>query len=529
MRKDSEIFLKKLLEYKQKIGKNNFEVNYTYFKEIPSIDTAIYDILKDLIANNCLTSKSQMLNLEGDISINLTLDGITYFDSNQEKKSPVIFNVSGGQVNIANDNGKIEAVIGNADLKEEKKLPNITEDAFLQSNKTSEYNKTVFISYSWVPDSNKEWVRGLAKRLEQDGVSVVIDYKDLKLGHDKYAFMERIVADKTIDKVLIICNKSYKGKSDGRKGGVGDESAIITPQVYGNAKQEKFIPVVNEHDENGHPYLPNYLASRMYADLTDFEKGYKELLDNILGTGERDGIDKTEEIPQNDIDDFDSSTTFFEYRFRKAFPGVRGMKEFTDPKECVDRLEILLREPLHKKDLQSPIWWFRGNSNLYIHKFKRLSKTKFLMNFDEIEVKRIVVYSAPEYYKTFVYVETYPEKTTGLYGDIKSEDIASWIEWYGEYHEEYAVYNGRNITRQEYDDGAAVIDGKVVDVEGKAELRIRYLTTYNFLICAQFNPINESKHDRTFKEILNGILRSANTVDEIIEFIDGLGRHRKDI
>jgi len=35
-------------------------------------------------------------------------------------------------------------------------------------------------------------------------------------------------------------------------------------------QQGKFIPVVNEYDESDKPFLPNYLASRMYADLTVF-------------------------------------------------------------------------------------------------------------------------------------------------------------------------------------------------------------------------------------------------------------------
>ena len=252
--------------------------------EILVIQTAIYDILDDLVRNNCLTSKSQVIDLEGDISINLTLDGITYFDDVKEKNSAVIFNASGGQVNIAKDNGKIDAVMGNTEPQKERKKIDVPMDKVYQRNEsTSETGKKVFISYSWVPESNKEWVRKLAQKLEQDGVEVVIDYKDLRLGHDKYAFMERIAVDETIDKVLIICNKSYKHKADSRSGGVGDEAAIITPQLYGNVKQEKFIPVVNEYDEDGKPYLPNYLASRMYADLTDFNIGYGELLSNILG------------------------------------------------------------------------------------------------------------------------------------------------------------------------------------------------------------------------------------------------------
>jgi hypothetical protein len=72
----------------------------------------------------------------------------------------------------------------------------------------------VFVSYSWTPESNKRWVEQLVHRLEMDGVQVVIDFKDLKLGHDKYAYKERTVDDDTIKKVLIICNKTYKEKAE---------------------------------------------------------------------------------------------------------------------------------------------------------------------------------------------------------------------------------------------------------------------------------------------------------------------------
>lgn len=185
-------------------------------------------------------------------------------------------------MNIANDNGKIEASV-NSQLPNDKKL--IAADNKIYKEKSASLDTKsvkVFISYSWTPESNKKWVEQLAHRLENDGVEIVIDFKDLRLGHDKYAFMERMVNDVTIKKVLIICNKEYKEKADSRMGGVGDESIIITPQIYGSTTQEKFIPVVNEHDENGKPYLPNYLASRMYADLTDFEKEYKKLLCNCM-------------------------------------------------------------------------------------------------------------------------------------------------------------------------------------------------------------------------------------------------------
>ncbi len=120
MRKDSEMFLMKLLEYRQKVNKDRFEVNYKYFKDIPSIDTAIYDIIKDLIACNCITSQSKVIDLEGDISINLTLDGITYFNGkeSQENNAIYVFEVNnGGQVNVAKDNGIINSKENNINIR----------------------------------------------------------------------------------------------------------------------------------------------------------------------------------------------------------------------------------------------------------------------------------------------------------------------------------------------------------------------------------------------------------------------------
>ncbi len=118
-----------------------------------------------------------------------------------------------------------------------------------------------------------------------------------------------------------------------------------------------------------------------------------------------------------DIDEFDSPNPFFDYRVGKGFPGLRGVKEFNNPKECVDRLEILLRNPLNrnKKNMTDPIWWLRGSSNNEISSFERLDSERFLVDGKQLKVKKIVVYSSLAYYKKFVYVETSPEEATGLY------------------------------------------------------------------------------------------------------------------
>ena len=139
----------------------------------------------------------------------------------------------------------------------------------------------VFMSYSW---SCSDLVLQLAKRLMSNGIDVVLDKWELKEGQDKYAFMERCVNDSEIDRVLIICDEQYVEKANDRKGGVGDETIIISSEIYNKVRQEKFIPVIVECDENGNPFIPTYISSRIYIDLSDdnkYEDEYEKLVRNI--------------------------------------------------------------------------------------------------------------------------------------------------------------------------------------------------------------------------------------------------------
>lgn len=117
----------------------------------------------------------------------------------------------------------------------------------------------------------------------QDGVNVKLDVWDLKHGHDKYVFMEQMVKDPDIKKVLVICNEDYARKADDRTGGVGTESTIMSSDIYSLAEQTKFIPILVEK-KNGEPCLPTFLKSRMYIDMSSndiYELGYDQLLRDI--------------------------------------------------------------------------------------------------------------------------------------------------------------------------------------------------------------------------------------------------------
>ena len=64
-------------------------------------------------------------------------------------------------------------------------------------------NIKLFISYSWQPEQHEKWVLELASALRQDGVDVILDKWDLKEGYDAHKFMERMVADKNVQKFAI--------------------------------------------------------------------------------------------------------------------------------------------------------------------------------------------------------------------------------------------------------------------------------------------------------------------------------------
>jgi len=142
-------------------------------------------------------------------------------------------------------------------------------------------NPKLFISYSWTTPEHEEWTINLATELMESGVDVILDKWDLKEGNDANAFMERMVADSNIKKVAIICDRGYAEKANERRGGVGTETQIISPEIYVKQDQNKFVAVISERDAEGKPYVPIYYRSKVYIDLSSDElygKNFEQLL-----------------------------------------------------------------------------------------------------------------------------------------------------------------------------------------------------------------------------------------------------------
>jgi hypothetical protein len=190
-------------------------------------------------------------------------------------------------------------------------------------------NPKLFISYSWGTPEHQQWVINLASELRESGVDVILDKWDLKEGHDAIAFMEKMVSDPKIKKVAIICDRVYAEKANGRSGGVGTETQIISPEIYSKTDQNKFVAVLSEKDESGNAYLPTYYKSRIYIDLSNdelyasnFEQLLRWIYDKPLHIKPALGKQPSFLSGENPI--LLETTT----KYRRALEAVRSNKEY---------------------------------------------------------------------------------------------------------------------------------------------------------------------------------------------------------
>jgi hypothetical protein len=139
----------------------------------------------------------------------------------------------------------------------------------------------VFISYSWDDDAQNAWVLRLAERLAGNGIEVILDKYNLRLGKSLPHFIEQAIA--SAHRVLVIFTPNYRLKADKRSGGVGYEYSILNNDLYNNqTMNDKIIPVLRKGTM--HESIPSFMQQYIHLDLSDdtkFEARYTELIRDI--------------------------------------------------------------------------------------------------------------------------------------------------------------------------------------------------------------------------------------------------------
>ena len=130
----------------------------------------------------------------------------------------------------------------------------------------------IFISYSWSSPEHEEWVLELAESLIKDGIDIALDKWELREGDDPIVFMESMVNDPTITKIIMIIDGKYTDRANQRHGGVGTESTILSQELYSKRDKNKIVAVIAEPDAP----KPTFYAGRLHVDLSDTERYAEE-------------------------------------------------------------------------------------------------------------------------------------------------------------------------------------------------------------------------------------------------------------
>jgi predicted nucleotidyltransferase len=210
------------------------------------------------------------------------------------------------------------------------------------------------------------------------------------------------------------------------------------------------------------------------------------------------------------------STVVFAERFAAAFPGVRGIEWFDDQADIRQRLAELLTSPLEFES-STPVWWSRGSSSMPISDFAEAAEC-ILIDGNEMKVSRVAAVNQGSYKYNFVYLQVEPLPPTGLYHNTANRiaETARGESPFPYYWEEYGIVDGTQlITRAEYDDGSAMIGGQLQKLQGRSEVRGRYVTPYNLVIAAAGSPLLDRSNDEKLGEHLNAMLRGEDRLAQL--------------
>jgi len=380
----------------------------------------------------------------------------------------------------------------------------------------------VFISYSHDSEEHKKWVLTLATELRKNGIDIILDQWDLDLGSNLPNFMEQGLNNS--ERIIIICSDEYIRKSNLNQGGVGYEKIILTANLMKNLNSNKIIPVIR--NVNGDNQLPNFIWTPLFIDFSDDNK-FKSNLDNLLRDIHNEYVIKKPKIGQNPfkkktITIEKNASVFFQERISTSFPGIRGIQWFNNPKEIIERLKLVFKIPYATNNYQ-PIWWWR-DGELSINSFLDIGNNKILINgYNELIIKKMAVFNIDVYHKSFIYIETEADEPSKVYNYQYCKDA---IKEYGYCDEEFAIFKNHYISRVDYDDGATIIDNKVIQLNGEAEIRVRHLTPYNIILAPHNSSLTVPEFDMVRKQFMKDMLLGNDTIENFAEKVKQLPKNR---
>ena len=174
------------------------------------------------------------------------------------------------------------------------------------------------------------------------------------------------------------------------------------------------------------------------------------------------------------------------------FPGKMGLAQIQDQSQ-IDILMTNLSQEVEKYEI-----WFRSmvdsaTQDSVITEIRKLSDQVWLINSWECKIESVWVNRTASEHKDYILVQCAPMPSFGIHSQGYEIEDAAW-------------FMDRYITRGEYDDGFAKIDGKVVELKNSAEARMRSTKQMFIFLVTHAHDIVQGENVRTVDQVIQNLL-----------------------
>ena len=237
----------------------------------------------------------------------------------------------------------------------------------------------IFISYSWSSPEHEEWVIDLAESLIADGVDIALDKWELREGDDPITFMESMVNDPTINKIIMIIDGKYTDRANQRHGGVGTESTILSQELYSKRDKNKIVAVIAEPDAP----KPTFYAGRLHVDLSNAERYAEEYEKLVRWAYDKYKYEKPKILgsaPSFIVAEDNQVALFTNTQFKIAMDALEKGKSnaSSSVKQYLDRLQSELPKFSISKEDEDSETTFKQNLEHFkphLYEFKKIADT----------------------------------------------------------------------------------------------------------------------------------------------------------
>jgi len=211
----------------------------------------------------------------------------------------------------------------------------------------------VFVSYSHDSKEHKNWVLQLATRLRSNGVDIILDLWNIKLGSNLARFMEKGLSK--LDRIICLCTDKYVLKANEGIGGVGYEKRIIAAEYLTEQNSNYVIPLLRDNESGK---CPTCLVGLKYIDFRNdslYESKYEELLRDLLD-------EPVLPIPSIGENPFQTIKKFAKQKFipsseKYVSPSSKGVVSFdysnNNGKYCIGQNELMFELKFSKASNRS--------------------------------------------------------------------------------------------------------------------------------------------------------------------------------